>query len=172
MYFQQFPLLRYTLDNKNSYQVIQDIFRRVVISYASKMNNSYYSLYDVMDGETPEIVSHKFYRTTQHHWIILHANEIIDPRFDWVMSQQNLQEYVSAKYNGDIYGIHHYEWVIYPGTEAEQRLESPTQTGNFQTSISNWEYEDRLNEAKRQIKVITPELVPALDVEFGKLIKT
>ena len=172
MYFKTFPTLQYTLDDGASYQIIQDIFRRIVLTYSIKTKEAYYQLYDVKDGETPEIVSHKFYKSTQHHWIILHANEIIDPRYDWCMSQENLKQYVIVKYTEPLYyAPHHYEWVLYEGTEAEQKLISPIQTGEYQTLITNFEYENRLNEARRSIKVVRPELVASLQVEFARLIK-
>ena len=172
MYFQPFPKLSYTLDDKVSYQTIQDIFRRVVLSYNTRIKNSYFTYYEVGDGETPEVVSHKFYRNTNFHWIILHANEIIDPRWDWVLSQLDLLTYVQDKYGvGNEYAIHHWEYVVYEGTTSEQKLISPTQDAYYNTSISNWEYEDTLNEAKRKIKIIVPALVPNLQKEFINLIK-
>lgn len=172
MYFRTFPNLLYTLDDGASYQATKDIFRRTVLTYATKLRESYFLYYDVKDKETPEIVAHKFYRNTNLHWIILHANEILDPRYDWVLSQQNLIEYIKTKYGeNSIYDIHHWEYVVNEGTEAEMRLVSPIETELYNTSISNWEYEDRINEAKRKIKVVVPELVPALQIEFQKLIK-
>lgn len=212
MYFLKFPLTLYTLDNGQSIQTIQDIFKRVTLTYSTKTKRSSYNLYDVVDGETPEIVSHKFYNSTMYHWIILHANEILDPRFDWVMTQVDLIKYVKLKYGEEnMYKIHHYEAIV-----NGQRIMSPTQiTGqeiegrendggftdgeripttpfttfgyfyykdpsqaqynNFQMfypiSVSNFEHEDRLNEAKRRIKVIVPELVAPLTTEFSKVIK-
>jgi hypothetical protein len=172
MYFKKFPILRYTLDDGASYQIIQDIFRRVTLSYASKTKQSYYQVYEINDGETPEIVSHRFYKSTQYHWIILHANEIIDPRYGWCLSQEDLKQYVIDKYTESlIYGTHHYEWVLYEGTEAEQRLISDVYGGNFLNIVSNWEYEDRLNEERRLIKVPLSELVAPLELELGRLIK-
>jgi len=194
MYFKPFPILNYTLDNGNSYQEVQDILRRVLLEFSVKTNGSVYQLYDVQDGETPEIVAHKFYGNTNAHWIILHANEIIDPRFDWVMSQIDLEEYCKNKYGEDkLYDIHHYEWVIYEGTPAEQRLiltpeqkeflgpkplipeddliEASDSTINYTETITNLEYETRLNEEKRTIKVIARELVNSVLTEFSTIIK-
>ena len=52
----------------------------------------------MIDGETPEIVADKFYNDSELYWIILMANEMIDPRFDWPLSYVNLLNYVDNKY--------------------------------------------------------------------------
>jgi hypothetical protein len=181
MYFRLFPRLQYTLDNKASFQTIEDILRRVLIKNDYKINRSSYQLYDVADGETPEIVAHKFYNNTGYHWIILHANEIIDPRFDWLMSEYDLQMYCKEKYGeGNVYALHHYEWVINVDTDAEKRLVltpeqkeflGPEETINYTETISNYEYESRLNEEKRTIRIPVKELVEEIKKEFSRIIK-
>lgn len=180
MYFSAFPNVKYTLDDKVSYQNIQDIFRRVLLSYTIKTGASYFQVYDIKDKETPEIVADKFYRSAKLHWIILHANEIIDPRYDWCMSDYDLLEYVKAKYGDEnVYSIHHYEKVLYEGTDAEIVITSPTTTITnldgvtitYPISVSNFEYEVALNEKKRSIKIVEPQLVPSLITTFNNIIK-
>ena len=78
MYFRKFPLLAYTLDDGVSYQYVPDILRRVKLSEEIKRNKAFFDKYDIMDGETPEIVADKFYGDPTLHWIVLLANEIID----------------------------------------------------------------------------------------------
>lgn len=172
MYFTYFPLLNYTLDDGVSYQAIQDIFRRVVISYEYKTKRTAVHKYVVKDGETPEMLSDKFYRSTKFHWLILHANEILDARFDWPLSTQNLILYCKGKYGDNaLYDIHHWEWIINEDTTAEMRLINDIETSDYSTSISNWEYEEELNDAKREINIFLPEIIPALTTEFQKIIK-
>ena len=181
MYFRLFPNLQYTLDDKASYQTIEDILRRVLIKNDYRINQTSYQLYDVVDGETPEIVAHKFYGNTTYHWIILHANEILDPRFDWLMSEYDLQEYCKSKYGeGNVFALHHYEWVVNEGTDAEKRFTLTQEqkdflganaTVNYTETISNYEYETRINEEKRTIRVPVRELVEEIKKEFSKIIK-
>ena len=37
-----------------------------------------FDYYDVKDGETPEMIAHKYYGDVNLHWIVLIANDIID----------------------------------------------------------------------------------------------
>lgn len=162
MYFEMFPSMLYTLDNGVSAQVIQDILRRVQLSDELKSNGSFFDLYDVKDGETPEMVASRWYGNPQYHWIILLANEIIDPRFDWPMSQVNLIEYCKDKYtSSNIYLTHHY--VDADGYEVNMNA-----TGA--TPVSNFQYEDEINESKRRIKILKAEIVSELVSNFEVIV--
>lgn len=108
MYFENFPYTLYSLDDRKTVQLVKNILLRVALREEIKNNLTIYDEYDVKDGETPEIVADKFYNDPTLHWVILHINEILDPRFSWVHSVNNLSLYVSGKYN-DVNGIHHYE---------------------------------------------------------------
>jgi len=97
-YFESFPLISYTLDDSNSTQVVSDIFRRVILSKEFLDNNSYFETIDVLDGETPEQLAFRYYGSQNLHWLILLTNSIIDPRFDWPLSSDNLYKLVVSKY--------------------------------------------------------------------------
>jgi len=195
MYFQKFPLLSYTLDDNKSIQTVTDILKRIVLSPEIRKNDAFYDQYDVKDGETPEIVANYFYNDPQLHWLVLMANDIIDPRFEWPLSYYNLIEYCKGKYGQDqIYHTHHYvnevEFVVDGSRviEEESTYENPIpiifETSNayestllFQnyniklTPVTNFDYEDALNESKRRILVIKPSVVSELDSTFTQLIK-
>ena len=158
MYFSKFPAMFYTLDDGNSTQLVTDIFRRTEFITSAINNIAFYEMYTIMDGETPEIIADKFYGNPQYHWIILMANNIVDPLLEWPMSTLQLNKYVSSKYENP-YGVHHYE----------DEYNVTVDTSDY--PVSNYEYEDRINESKRNIKVIRKELVSEIANEFSKLIK-
>ena len=108
MYFKSFPYTYYSLDDASTVQVVTNITARAVLSDEVKNNLSLYDEYDIKDGETPELLADKFYGNPELHWVVLHYNEIIDPRFDWPLDTNNLSRYISGKYNNPN-GIHHYE---------------------------------------------------------------
>jgi hypothetical protein len=108
MYFTSFPYTLYSLDNTTTVQVITDITNRITLSDEVKTNFSLFDEYDVKDGETPELVADRFYNNPELHWIVLHYNEIIDPRFDWPLDTNNLNRYVAGKYT-NVNAVHHYE---------------------------------------------------------------
>jgi hypothetical protein len=108
MYFKSFPYTYYSQDDRATVQLVTNITTRVVLSDEVKNNLSIYDEYDIKDGETPEILADKFYNNPQLHWIVLHTNEILDPRFDWPQTSENLSRYIQGKYSNTI-AIHHYE---------------------------------------------------------------
>jgi hypothetical protein len=108
MYFKSFPYTYYTLDNTNTVQVVTNITNRATLSDEVKQNLGLFDEYDIKDGETPELVADKFYGNPQLHWLVLHYNDIVDPRFEWPLPTNSFENYARGKYT-DINGIHHYE---------------------------------------------------------------
>jgi hypothetical protein len=108
MYFQKFPYTFYTLDDRKTTQLIQNILIRNKITDDIKNSFVMYDEYDVRDGDTPEILAYKFYGDSNLHWLVLQMNEILDPRFDWPLDTRKFQDYLNSKYH-DIDGIDHYE---------------------------------------------------------------
>jgi len=161
MYFQNFPYTYYSLNEGANTKIITNITLRSQISDQIKSNFVLFDEYDVKDGETPELLADKFYNNPQYHWIILHVNDIIDPRFEWLLSSNNLVKYCQQKYV-NIYSTHHYEnadgyWVNSNASGA--------------TPISNYQYEDALNEEKRRIKILKPIYVEAVVADFKKSLR-
>jgi hypothetical protein len=196
MLFEKFPSIFYTLDNGKSIQTVTDILRRIVLSPEIRKNEAFYDQYDIKDGETPEMVSNYFYGDPQMHWIILMANDIIDPRFEWPLSYYNLIQYCKGKYGDDqIYHNHHYknevEFIVDGSRviEEESTFESPVPivfetSGAFESTllfqnynvkllpVTNFDYEESLNESKRRILVIKPSIVSEIDSTFTQLVNT
>jgi hypothetical protein len=92
--FESFPRINYTLDDGETIQVVVDIFKRAVLSKEFQENNSYFEKYEILDGETPENVAFRFYGTQDLYWLILLTNNIVDPRYEWPLSEQNLIKFV------------------------------------------------------------------------------
>lgn len=130
MYFKSFPYTYYSLDNATTVQVVTNLTTRVTLSDEVKNNLGLFDEYDIKDGETPELVADKFYSNPQLHWLVLHYNDIIDPRFDWPMSTNDLNNYTSGKYVS-VNGIHHYEDANGRYTNGNVLLLSSNAFGNF-----------------------------------------
>jgi hypothetical protein len=163
MYFKKFPLDLYSLDDTKSIQLVTDILRRITLNEEIKNNNSIFDEYDIKEGETPERLADKIYGDTNYHWVILHVNNIIDPRFDWPLTNYQLEQMVKSKYgSNNIQAIHHYENV--DGNWVNSNFPSAT-------VISNFVYEEKLNEEKRRIKILKPKFLVAIETEFDNKIR-
>ena len=130
MYFKSFPYTYYSLDDASTVQVVTNITNRVTLSDEVKNNLGLYDEYDIKDGETPELVADKFYNNSELHWLVLHYNDIIDPRFDWPLDTNNLNRYVASKY-ADVNAVHHYEDVNGNYTNGNVYLISSGAFNNF-----------------------------------------
>jgi len=108
MYFQKFPKTFYSLDDIATVQVITNILQRVVLAQELQNNFGVYDEYDIRDTDTPENLAFQLYGDSELHWVILHFNNVLDPRFEWPLSTSNLAKVTEGKYYS-INGIHHYE---------------------------------------------------------------
>jgi hypothetical protein len=98
-YFNYFEKIPYFLDDeKKNLDLITNLSLKFKFDDNFKENKVIFYNYVVGDGETPEIVSYKFYGTPEKHWIILSLNNIIHPQFDWPLPENNLKDYIDKKY--------------------------------------------------------------------------
>lgn len=161
MYFSKFPKMQYTMDNGKTFQIATDILVRAGFIDSVIGNQVFYEEIDVPEGDTPEILADKVYGNSLYHWVILLANNIVDPVLDWPMTQNQLANYVEQKYSNGLYGTHHYEDV--DGIIVNQGAET--------YPVSNYEYESRINDTKRRIKIPRKEAIQQIVQEFEKTIK-
>ena len=94
-----FPELQYDAKGNGVVNLQKEIFRRVKVKATSKSNITDFDYYNVQDGETPEMIAHKYYGDVNLHWTILVANDIVDYYNDWPMSVQKFEKFVFDKYD-------------------------------------------------------------------------
>ena len=153
-----------------------DIFRRIKVRSKIKDNISLYDKYDVGEGESPETVAFKIYGDTNYFWVVCLMNNIVNRFYDWPLDEYVFQQYVKDKYdNAD--GIHHYEITQSSGNQTgdgpddySHKIEVNSDTAGAE-SVSNYEYERRLLDKKRQIKIVSPQYLDLFLQEFKTLIK-
>tara|TARA_Y100000310_G_scaffold143193_1_gene142602 strand:+ start:181 stop:708 length:528 start_codon:yes stop_codon:yes gene_type:complete len=172
-YFKEFPKIIYDITGRGDFKLITDLLRRVKVRDGIKSNISLFDKYDVKDGESPEIVSERFYGTQDFWWVVLLMNNIKDRYYDWPLSVVQFQNYMTSKYdNAD--AIRHYEIVQTSGPDHIQDNSHLIEVNSTQpgaTSVSYREYEDRLQDKKRQIKILDKQYLNGFVDEFLELIK-
>ena len=98
-YFKFFPKTSYfNSDSSNSLDNVTNLTMKWKFNDAFKENTLAYYDYVVKDGETPEMIAHKLYDSSERHWIILAVNDIVHPQFDWPFNTQTLIQYIEDKY--------------------------------------------------------------------------
>lgn len=116
-FYDAFPKIKYDINKSQypQYEEVTDIFFRLGVIQNALNNISSYTVYDIEDGETPELLAEKFYGDAGAAWMILLANNILDAQFDWPLDYTTFQQFVAAKYGSVETAMitpHHYEKVI------------------------------------------------------------
>jgi len=169
MYFKEFPLYQYDFEGKGqNVKLVTDLLRRVALRSKIRANTLLFDKYDVKDGETPEIVADKYYGNSQYHWVVVLLNHITN-WYDWPLETRAYSDYLKDKYGDNIEGIRCYEISQTSGdTTIKLQVESDTAGA---TAVTNREYEDRLQDEKRQIRLIDRTYLRLFVEEFKKIIK-
>jgi len=167
-YFDMFPNIYYSAKGDGKFTIMKDIMSRVKLIAGVKENILGFDYYDVQDGETPEMIAHKYYGDPNLHWTILVANDVIDYYEDWPMSTQRFEEFVFNKYSNP-QAVHHYE-ITQTSGDASVTIDVGMNTTDYPsaTAVSNYQYEDKLQEKKRQIRLIGTRYIDDFVKEFER----
>ena len=114
-----FPTIDYDINSttmqSGSTETITDIFYRFSILKQIINNTSSYYLYNIQEYDTPDLLSEQIYFDRGAGWIILYANRIFDPQFDWPLSYDAFQAMINDKYGSLANAqstIHHCEITV------------------------------------------------------------
>jgi hypothetical protein len=163
MYFEKFPQFLYDFKygNTTKTSVVIDITRNIRFRKELLENIALFDSYDIKDGETAEIIAEKIYGNPEYHWIVMLANQKYDYISDFPLSEYALERHIT-----DVYGTQRYATRYY--VNADGFIVNSDATGAV--SVSNDDYERSLNESKRRIKIISPQLITTILTQFKELI--
>lgn len=155
MLFSMFPRLLVNTITPNTATLVTDIFRRISLN-KFKSNVVFLQTITVPDGYTIEQVSDKFYSSPDYHWVIMTINEIVDARKEWPMGSSDLLAHSKKKYGEtEIYETHHYRT-----TDVDKLIvdydAADLANGDIE-EVTNIQYEEELNNNKREIKMLDPK---------------
>jgi len=159
----------------------------ITLRYKFKQNltKNIYNFYDytLKDGERLDHLSDMYYGNSDYVWVIVLANDMIDPQFEIPRPYDEFRKYVINKYGSwenVVNGIHHYERIAIYKNENEKIADInppiiidkkiydnvlnqngeklyedlPVLFDKEKTEITNLDYETELNEKKRSIKLL------------------
>ena len=91
-YFDNFP------DTVYNGTTLKNITMRAKILDSYKSNASNFYPYTLSDGETADNLAYDYYGDPGYNWIIYYCNDIIDPYYDWPVSNKDFDAYIKDKY--------------------------------------------------------------------------
>lgn len=189
-YFRQLPNFSYVnrLPDNNSiseYIVVKNFFRRAKLRPDIIGDSAFFDEYIVLGNERPDNVAYKFYKDSDLDWIVLLSNNILNIQTEWPLDNYDFDKYLISKYGTyeNIYSTHHYEskeikntagvkilqeGLVIPSDYSvefwDERIQGYTKITDCAREVTNYEYEEELNNRKREIYVLKAEyLRVALD---------
>ena len=176
-YFRQLPNLLYPSflsERKSSldYVEVKNIFRRVKVRDDLYNNFVVFQKYEIPEGARPDTVAEEIFGSPNLDWVVLTVAGIINVRNEWPLSNHDLYNYVENKYGNSINSTKFFETkevkdssgrlILPKGKVVDSNFTIPNPTNPSATlnpvvGISNFVYETRLNEEKRNINILREE---------------
>jgi len=181
-YFENLPDFEYvnrTDDGKriSDYTTVKNLFKRGKLREDIFQNTTFFEKYQIVGDDRPDNVAEKVYGDSSLDWVVLLSNNIINIQEEWPLSQAGWDTYLLEKYGSDydtLYnGVHHYESneiknsqdvVIFPaGIQVgvaqsvsywDQGSAKQVTVNPISKPVTNYEYENNLNEEKRGIYLL------------------
>jgi hypothetical protein len=151
----------------------KNLFKRAKIRDDLFQSAVAFEKYKIIGEERPDQVAERIYGTSQYDWVVLLANNIINIRTEWPLSDFEIDDYISRKYTQEERTQpHHFETVS--KFDSRGKLIVPSGKivdSNFSVSyydeqlsqsvtvfpvksVSNFEYEIKINDDKRNIFIL------------------
>ena len=180
-YFSEVPNFEYVSrlpDSKISdYITVKNFFKRGFLREDIFQNLTFFTKYQIQGNDRPDNVAFQVYNDSTLDWLVLISNNIVNIQNEWPISNIDFDELMLEKYGSYdtlFNGIHHYETIevkdardvkiVNAGLKVEtdysvtffderaggMRTVSPT------IPVTNYQYEQKVNEDKRNIYILKP----------------
>ena len=158
-YFKDFPKVEY------QGKIARSLLARPKIKDQILGNPNAFYDYVITDDLRPDQVAYLYYDDPQLVWLIFLANNIIDPYYEWPLTQQMFESFLISKY-GTVAAaqakILHYKHNTKGTIITKETFDLNATFGKIvagqYTAVYAYDYEDELNESKRKIKLIDKRL--------------
>ena len=233
-YFKHFPKIEYDLDANGQTRTIVDTFRFAKIVTEFKDDITFYRFYDIQEGERPDHVSQKLYKSPNFYWTFFLCNPGMKSlENDWPVSSNDLEDKLKHEYKNQVLTINTFDFFnkftvgetinglisgasatfinkdsnkgfitinnvtgtftnseIIQGQTSGDTATIGTQIKELQAAhhyekggfivprgtdgsseITNLQYEQGRNDAKKKIKVIRPEMINDVAKQFRSIVR-
>ena len=180
-YFSKVPNVEYVSrlpDAKISdYITVKNLFKRGKLREDIFQDLAVFTKYQIKGDDRPDTVASDFYNDSNLDWLVLICNNIINVPTEWPLLQRDFDRYLLDKYGSyeNINATHHYETIkisnnsgvtIVPeGLQVESNysvtyfdfnLGQEVTKSNTAVPITNYDYELKKEDAKRNIFLLKP----------------
>ena len=179
-YFSKVPNFEYVSRlpdaNISDYIEVKNLFKRAFLREDIFQDLAFFTKYQIVGDDRPDNVAFKIYEDSSLDWVVLISNNILNIQSEWPMKQYDFDKYLLDKYGTyeKMNEVHHYETVeIKNGDGVVLVPKGLTVTEDYTfdyynfynesyitekpvNAITNLQYEEKLNNDKRNIFLLKP----------------
>ena len=195
-YFSQLPDFEYVSrlpDSRISdYITVKNLFMRGKLREDIFQNVAVFTKYKIKGDDRPDNVAYEVYGDANLDWLVLTCNNILNVYDEWPMTQFNFENYLLEKYGTyeNINATHHFETtevkntsgvIILPAglevdsnysiTFFDETIEGMTTVNSPVTEVTNYMYEERLQEDRRNIFVLKPRFLNVVKDDLEEMMQ-
>ena len=183
-YFSQVPDFQYVSRLPNAtisdYITVKNLFKRGKLKEDVASDATLFTKYQIQGDDRPDNVAYDFYGDQNLDWLVMISNNVINLQSEWPLLQEEFNRYLLEKYETyeKLNEVHHYEskevknsldvMIVPEGLEVESNYsityydyltESEVTQNNIVTPVTNLEYEEKIDNEKRNIFLLKPKYV-------------
>ena len=175
----------------SDYIPVKNLFKRITLRQDIYQDLSFFTKYEIIGNDRPDNVALKVYGRSDLDWVVLTSNNIINVQDEWPMPQLEFDAYLLNKYGtyDNLNSSHHYETtelknsddviIVQKGLQVpstysityyfDSGIDSGMVTSYPVVEITNYQYEEKLNDDKRNIFLLKPRYLNVIIDDFEEL---
>ena len=179
-YFREFPTV--IINN----QEVLDITRKVKLTSMIRSTAFDYTNYTLDEGDKPESIAYYYYDNPEYAWLVLMANDIVDPYTQWYKTTEELESYIKVQYEtqsgttgdavldwtkstGIASNIVHYKSLYDSNIRINRASYVAAPTAEFYP-VRIYDHEVELNEGRRTIRLLNKSYLSFIEDRFSAVI--
>ncbi len=175
----------------SDYIPVKNLFKRITLRQDIYQDLSFFTKYEIIGNDRPDNVALKVYGRSDLDWVVLTSNNIINIQDEWPMPQLEFDAYLLNKYGtyDNLNSSHHYETtelknsddviIVQKGLQVpstysityyfDSGIDSGMVTSYPVVEITNYQYEEKLNDDKRNIFLLKPRYLNVIIDDLDEL---
>ena len=183
-YFRQVPDFEYVSRLPNAqisdFIRVKNLFKRGKLAEDIFPNLNFFTQYQVEGDDRPDNVAYKVYDDSTLDWVVLLSNNYTNIQSEWPLLQNDFDRYLLDKYGTyeKLNDAHHYETTEiknvdgatitpagltvasdYSVTYYDAATGQEVEKENTAVEVTNYDYESKIEDAKRNIYLLKPEYI-------------
>jgi len=192
-YVPEFDYVSRTSDkNISEYITVKNLFKRGKLREDIFGDLTYFTKYQIVGDNRPDNVAYEVYGDETLDWLVLLSNNILNVQTEWPLTQQAFENFLMSKYGAyeNFFGTHHHETIqvqdsrgrtivpagiTVPSNYSVEFFDTGTESyvtrTNITTAITNYDYESKIENDKRNIFLLKNDYVSIVLNDMEEIMK-